>query len=78
MAGTGSEDKTARLWDTRAQNLLRANPSARHEGKVNALAFSPDGEWLATGAVIRLKPALTVPFGYGLWMPLTQMPIRSF
>jgi WD domain, G-beta repeat len=48
---TGSDDKTARLWDLKA-----ADPAAQpvvlkgHEDKVNAVAFSPDNRWVVTGS----------------------------
>jgi tetratricopeptide (TPR) repeat protein len=48
---TGSDDTTARLWDTQA-----ADPSASarilrgHTSWVTAAAFSPDGRWALTGS----------------------------
>ncbi|WP_320773463.1 WD40 repeat domain-containing serine/threonine protein kinase [Streptomyces sp. CRN 30] len=44
---TGSEDGTARLWDT---TTGRARVLTGHEGYVNAVALSPDGKLLATGS----------------------------
>ena len=48
---TGSEDKTARLWDLRAKDPA-ANPVVLrgHDGKVTAVAISPDNRWLVTGS----------------------------
>jgi dipeptidyl aminopeptidase/acylaminoacyl peptidase len=43
---TGSEDKTARIWDAHSGQQLRA---LRHGNRVYSVAFSPDGRWLATG-----------------------------
>ena len=48
---TGSDDKTARLWDLKA-----ADPAAQpvvlkgHEDAVSAVAFSPDNRWVVTGS----------------------------
>lgn len=43
---TASEDKTARLWDTKTGQELVVLKG--HEGPVWALAFSPDGKTIAT------------------------------
>ena len=57
---TGGEDATARLW-----SLSEAGPSGtsvvlrNHEGRLTALAISPDNQWLATAGEdnkIRLVP----------------------
>jgi WD40 repeat protein len=48
---TGSDDRTARLWNLRAQDP-GANPVALrgHRGAVNALAISFDSRWLVTAS----------------------------
>jgi eukaryotic-like serine/threonine-protein kinase len=48
---TGSDDKTARLWDLNAKDPA-ANPVVLrgHEGRVFAVAISPDSRWLVTGS----------------------------
>jgi WD40 repeat protein len=48
---TGSEDKTARLWDLRAQDPA-ANPVVLrgHDDRVYAVAISPDSRWVVTGS----------------------------
>jgi WD40 repeat protein len=47
LALTGSEDNTARLWDTSTSRPV--GRPLRHPGKVLAVAFSPDGKTFATG-----------------------------
>jgi len=48
---TGSDDKTARLWDLSAKDPA-ANPVVLrgHEGPVYAVAISPDNRWVVTGS----------------------------
>ena len=48
---TGSEDKTARLWDLSAKDPA-ANPVVLrgHDDRVWAVAISPDNRWLVTGS----------------------------
>lgn len=43
-----SFDATARLWDSVTGDCLKV--FADHKRPVYALAFSPDGLWLATGS----------------------------
>ena len=45
---TGSEDKTARLWDVKTGQPRGA--VLKHEGVVNAVAFSRDGQTALTGS----------------------------
>src|SRR5437588_8515914 len=49
---TGSEDETVRVWDLHTGDLLRTlrvpiGPG--DEGKINAVAISPDGKIVAAG-----------------------------
>ena len=45
---TGSEDKTARLWDAASGPAHRTTDA--HQGSVMAVAFSPDGKAVLTGS----------------------------
>ena len=45
---TGSDDKTARLWDAATGQPL--GPPMKHQGAVRAVAFSPDGKTIVTGS----------------------------
>jgi len=45
---TGSDDKTARLWDARSGKPL--GEPLRHEGSVRNVAFSPEGDRVLTGS----------------------------
>ena len=44
---TGSEDKTARLWDAQSGKALRTFTG--HSDEVTSVAFSPDGKQVLTG-----------------------------
>lgn len=48
---SASDDKTIRVWDWRAGKtvrVLRGQVGPGNEGKIFAMALSPDGRWLAT------------------------------
>ena len=45
---TGSDDKTARVWD--AENGQEILSLKRHTASVNSVAFSPDGKRILTGS----------------------------
>ncbi|HEY2252534.1 MAG TPA: hypothetical protein VGH74_15780, partial [Planctomycetaceae bacterium] len=46
---TGSEDNTARLWET--STLLQIGPPLKHQSSVRSVAFSPDGRTMLTASV---------------------------
>lgn len=48
LLASGSYDTTLKVWDPGTRELLATLP---HEGPPTALAFSPDGAWLATGCL---------------------------
>jgi WD40 repeat protein len=55
---TGSDDKTARVWDVATGRLLRTlRPpiGARAEGVINAVAISPDGRFVVAGGITGYK-----------------------
>jgi WD40 repeat protein len=48
---TGSEDKTARLWDLTASDPATSARVLRgHEGAIPSIAISADSHWLVTGS----------------------------
>jgi len=48
LVATAGSDNAARIWSSQTGQLVTAIPA--HDDDVNALAFSPDGQLLATGA----------------------------
>ena len=64
---TGSEDRTARLWDAQTGRLLL--PCAGHSGPVTGVAFSPDGTRLATASADKTAR---------LWDARTGQLLREF
>ena len=61
---TGSQDKTARLWDAATGRPL-GSPMA-HQGAVSAVAYSPDGKTVLTGSA---------DFTARLWDAATGRPL---
>jgi WD40 repeat protein len=52
LAATGSDDKTVRLWslpEAKLLRVLRPPIGAGYGGKVQAVAISPNGRFVATG-----------------------------
>ena len=45
---SGSSDTNCKLWDSRARDCVAKYVG--HSGALNTLAFSPDGQWLASGS----------------------------
>jgi eukaryotic-like serine/threonine-protein kinase len=75
---TGSDDKTARLWDA-TTGQPRGRPLA-HQGGVKAVAFSPDGQTIVTGGwgdAARLWDAASArPLGTPLEHPGVGTPLE--
>ena len=47
---TGSYDKTARIWDLKADDPAVSAQTLRHANLICCLTISPDGRWLVTGS----------------------------
>ncbi len=67
---TGSDDKTARLWDTATGKQIRA-PLTAHTGPVLEVAFSPDGKTLATSSDDKTARLWDTATGKQIHAPLT-------
>ena len=56
---TGSDDKTARLWDAATQKPI--GPPMKHEGPIRTVAFSVDGKTLLTASLDKTVRIWHVP-----------------
>ncbi|RKU13179.1 hypothetical protein C6501_09630 [Candidatus Poribacteria bacterium] len=63
---SGGDDKTVRLWDVRTAKMLKNFKG--HKGRVNVLAFSPDGRMIASSS--RYKENFSKLYD----KPMTSMP----
>jgi WD40 repeat protein len=71
-ASVDSNNHTVFLWDVATGKRLHDFPG--HQGRVSAVAFSPDGKVLATGAGEKNSgPSNTIH----LWDPVTGKPLRE-
>ena len=66
MIVTGSDDRTAQLWDATAARPI--GPPLKHEGEVASVAFSPDGKAILTASSDKTAR---------LWDAATGRPIGS-
>jgi len=56
VVATGSEDKTVRLWrvaDGKLLKVMHPPTGAGYDGRIYAVAMSPDGQWVAAGGFSR-------------------------
>lgn len=67
LALTGSEDQTARLWDTTTGKEIRR--FAGHDGPIRSVAFSVDARYVLTGSVDSTAR---------LWETATASEVRRF
>jgi len=54
---SASDDKVIRVWDWQkgvTVRTIRGQSEAAHEGKIFAMALSPDGRWLAVGGWMKI------------------------
>jgi WD40 repeat protein len=73
---TGSEDRTARLWDTATGEPV--GEPMPHQGAVHAVTFSPDGATVLTAGRDRKARLWDVASRKLLWPPrLHQAPVRA-
>jgi len=56
---TGSNDRSARLWDTATGEAV--GPVFRHQGGVTCVAFNPDGQSFATASNDKTAQTWEVP-----------------
>ncbi len=60
LLATGSQDKTAKVWEMPSGRLLA---TLKHESYVEAVAFNPDGTLLATGSLDKTAKVWEMPSG---------------
>ena len=64
---TGSDDRTARLWDAATGRPLGL--TLTHQGEVVAVAFSPDGKTVLTGSMDKTARLWDAATGRPLGLP---------
>ena len=70
---TGSDDKTAQLWDAATGRPLGLPMT--HQEQVSSVAFSPDGKTVITGSWDRTARLWDATTGQPLGLPLTHMDL---